>query len=200
MPVRHAVLGLLAQHPRHGYELRAAFEAVAGGEENWDVKPAQIYTTLSRLEKSGLVAQDSVAQNGGPEKHIYSITSAGRAVLVEWFTTGIEREHQRDEFFLKLMLSLVSGQVNPRVLLQNQRTQLYQEMHAITTQRSGLDPKTELARILLLDKALMHLEADLRWIDMIEGRIDEVERQPFPTPEMKPRGRPKKIPDLRFTV
>ncbi|MCL4395853.1 MAG: PadR family transcriptional regulator [Chloroflexi bacterium] len=193
MPVRHAVLGLLAQRPRHGYELRAAFEAVVGGEENWDVKPAQIYSTLTRLEKKGLVAEDCVEQDGGPEKHIYSITPAGRTALLEWFATGIEREHQRDEFFIKLMLSLVSGEANPRVLLQTQRNQLYQEMHAITTQRNGLNPKTELARILLLDKAIMHLEADLRWIDMIEGRLDEVTRQPLPAPEAKPRGRPRKI-------
>ena len=193
MSVRHAVLGLLAQRPRHGYELRAAFEAVVGGEENWDVKPAQIYSTLARLEKSGLVAEDSVAQDGGPEKRVYAITPAGRATLVEWFTTGIEREHQRDEFFIKLMLSLVSGEANPRVLLQTQRNQLYQEMHAITTQRNGLNPKTELARILLLDKAIMHLEADLRWIDMTEARLDEIKHQPLPEPETKPRGRPKKI-------
>jgi DNA-binding PadR family transcriptional regulator len=193
MSVRHAVLGLLAQHPRHGYELRAAFEAVVGGEENWDVKPAQIYSTLARLEKSGLVAEDSVEQNGGPEKRVYAITPAGRATLIEWFATGIEREHQRDEFFIKLMLSLVSGEANPRMLLQTQRNQLYQEMHAITTQRSGLNPKAELARILLLDKAIMHLEADLRWIEMTEARLDEIQRQPLPEPETKPRGRPRKI-------
>lgn len=193
MSVRHAVLGLLAQRPRHGYELRAAFEAVVGGEENWDVKPAQIYSTLSRLEKGGLVAENSVGQNGGPEKRVYAITPAGRATLIEWFATGIEREHQRDEFFIKLMLSLVSNEANPRNLLQTQRTQLYQEMHAITTQRNNLNPKAELARILLLDKAIMHFEADLRWIDMVEARLDDVKRQPLPEPATKPRGRPRKI-------
>lgn len=193
MSVRHAVLGLLAQRPRHGYELRAAFEAVVGGEENWDVKPAQIYSTLARLEKGGLVAEDSVGQNGGPEKRVYAITPAGRATLIEWFATGIEREHQRDEFFIKLMLSLVSNEANPRTLLQTQRTQLYQEMHAITTQRNSLNPKAALARILLLDKAIMHFEADLRWIDMVEARLDDVKRQPLPEPETKPRGRPRKI-------
>src|SRR5512136_1136213 len=118
MPVRHAVLGLLAQRPRHGYELRAAFEAVVGGEENWDVKPAQIYTTLARLEKSGLVAEDSVGQDAGPEKRIYAITPSGRTMLREWFACGIEMEHQRDEFFIKLMIGLVSGVANPYKLIQ----------------------------------------------------------------------------------
>ena len=58
MSVRNAILGLLADHPRHGYELRAAFEALTGGEALWSVKPAQVYTTLARLEEGGLVAQD----------------------------------------------------------------------------------------------------------------------------------------------
>ncbi len=81
MTVRHAVLGLLAQRPRHGYELRAAFEALAGGEENWQLKPAQVYTTLVRMEQSGLVAEAAIAQDGGPEKRIYAITPDGLKTL-----------------------------------------------------------------------------------------------------------------------
>ncbi len=73
MSVRHALLGLLAQRPRHGYGLHAAFEAVVGGAENRDVKPAPIYTTLARLQEGGLVQQDSVEQDSGPEKRIYAL-------------------------------------------------------------------------------------------------------------------------------
>lgn len=192
MSVRNALLGLLAQKPRHGYELHAAFQAVVGGEENWDVKRAQIYTTLARLEDSGLIAQDGVEQDGGPEKRIYAITTPGLDELELWFKTSVEPEHQRDEFFLKLMLSLVIEQINPYQVIQRQRAKLYQELHNLTARRSEANAKTELARILLFDKAIMHLEADLRWLDMIEGRLDEVKRQPMPEPEMKPRGRPKR--------
>ena len=113
MSVRHAVLGLLAQRPRHGYELRAAFQALVGGEENWDIKPAQIYTTLARLEQGGLVIEDGVEQDAGPEKRIYALTLSGRTALQEWFASGIEAEHQHDEFFLKLMIGLVSGIADP---------------------------------------------------------------------------------------
>jgi DNA-binding PadR family transcriptional regulator len=192
MSVRNAVLGLLVQRPRHGYELHAAFEAVVGGEQNWDVKPAQIYTTLARLEQGGLVRRESVVQNGGPEKRIYAITPAGRSALDEWFANGVERQHQHDEFFLKLMLSLATAQANPRQVIQNQRALLYQNLHAVIAQRNQANPKTEMARILLFDKIVMHLEADLRWLDMIESRLDEVKRQPLPEPEVKPRGRPRK--------
>jgi DNA-binding PadR family transcriptional regulator len=195
MSVRHAVLGLLAQRPRHGYELRAAFQAVVGGEENWDIKPAQIYTTLARLEQGGLVAQDSIEQDAGPEKRIYALTPTGRQMLKEWFASGIEPEHQHDEFFLKLMMGLVSGVADPYRVIQTQRAHLFQELHDITEHRSRADPSKELAKILLLDKAIMHLEADLRWLDTIEARLDEIRRQPLPEPETKPRGRPKKISD-----
>jgi DNA-binding PadR family transcriptional regulator len=193
--VRNAVLGLLVQRPRHGYELRAAFEALVGGEQNWDVKPAQIYSTLTRLERNGLVAEQAIEQDGGPEKRIYAITSDGIKTLQEWFAESIISEHQRDEFFIKLMVGLVSGAADPFQLIQTQRAHLFQELHAITAQRSHADPKRELARILLLDKAAMYLEADLRWLDMTEGRLDEIKRQPLPEPEIRPRGRPKKISD-----
>jgi DNA-binding PadR family transcriptional regulator len=192
MSVRLAMLGLLAQRPRHGYELRAAFQALVGGEENWAVKPAQVYTTLARLEQGGFVAEDGIEQDAGPEKRIYAITLAGRKVLEEWFACGVETGHEHDEFFLKLMIGLVSDAADPYHLIRTQRTHLFQKLHDVTEQRSYVDPGRELAMIFLLDKTAMHLEADLRWLDMIEGRLDEIKRQPLPQPESKPRGRPRK--------
>jgi DNA-binding PadR family transcriptional regulator len=192
MSVRYALLGLLAQQPRHGYDLRAAFEALVGGEDNWDVKPAQVYTTLARLEDSGLVAEDSVSKDAGPEKRTYVITPAGQDELRAWLNTGITGEHMRDEFFVKLMLSLTDGDRQARAVIQVQRTALYRELHHVTELRQSSDPKTELAYILLLDKTVMHLEADLRWLDMVEARLDEMKLQPIPQPEPKPRGRPPK--------
>ncbi len=192
MSVRNSLLGLLAQRPRHGYELHAAFEAIMGGVQNWDVKPAQIYTTLARLEEGGLVNEEAVGQGGGPEKRVYAITGAGREALAEWFATGVDTELQRDEFFMKLMLSLVTDEADPYRVIQAQRAALFQELHAATNQRNHADPRSELAQILLLDKVIMHLEADLRWLDMIEGRLDDISRQPLPEPEPRPRGRPRK--------
>ncbi len=194
MSVRNAILGLLAQRPRHGYELRAAFEALVGGEDFWDVKPAQIYTTLSRLEESGFIRQAETEPDGGLEKRVYALTSAGQKELVDWFETGVEGEHQRDEFFIKLMLSLNGEVASPYTVIHAQRSLLYQDLHDLTNHRNHADPKTELAQIFMLDKAIMHIEADLRWLDMIETRLDEIRRQPAPEPELRPRGRPKKSP------
>jgi hypothetical protein len=121
------------------------------------------------------------------------VTRSGRDALVEWFASGVAPEHQRDEFFVKLMVGIASGEANPRKVIQTQRSYLYQELHSVTTLRDGYDKKSSLAQILLLDKAIMHLEADLRWLDMAETRLDEVKRQPVPKPELRPRGRPKKV-------
>ncbi len=193
MSVRYTLLGLLAQHPRHGYELHAAFEAVMGGEVNWDVKPAQIYSTLARLQESGFVAEE-IAEAGAADadRRVYNITEAGRADLTEWFATPVERGHQRDEMFAKLMVAIATGEGKPRKVIQLQRAKLYRDLHALTNQRNRADPKTGLAHIMLLDSALMHVEADLRWLDRVESRLDEIKRQPMPQPELRPRGRPRK--------
>jgi hypothetical protein len=98
----------------------------------------------------------------------------------------------RDEFFIKLMVTLVSGAGDPARIMQVQRAFLFKNLHAVTAQRNALDSRIELAQILLLDKAIMHLEADLRWLDFIETRLEEIKRQPLPEPEVRPRGRPKK--------
>ena len=192
MSVRNALLGLLEQRPRHGYELRAAFEAMMGGERNWEVKPAQIYTTLARLEESGLVAQESVEKDGGPEKRVYCLTPTGRLELAGWLLEPVKAERQRDEFFLKLMLAIATGGADPRRILYTQRAALFQELHDLTQQRNARNPRRELAYVLLLDQAIMHVEADLRWLDMIESRLDEIPPPPRPPPAARPRGRPPK--------
>lgn len=194
MSVRYAILGLLAQKPRHGYELRAAFEAVVGGDANWEVKPAQIYTTLDRLEEAGLVERSSdLGEGDEPSRRVYAVTESGHAALKEWFAQGVTPDHQRDEFFVKLMTALVSGEGKLDRIIQTQRAHLFQDLHAATSLRDSYNPRAEMAQILLLDKAVMHLEADLRWLDMAEMRLEEVKGQPLPEPEIRRRGRPKKM-------
>jgi len=193
LSVRNAILGLLAQKSRHGYELHSAFSTVMDGA-TWDVKPAQIYTTLERLQESGLVQTKSdLGEGREPDRRIYAITRDGHEALKSWFNESVPTEHQRDEFYVKLMIGLISGEADPARIIQTQRSRLYQEMHDATTQRDKYDPHLEMAKILLSDKAIMHLEADLRWLDMIEMRLETIKDQPMPEPEIRKRGRPKKI-------
>lgn len=192
MTVRNALLGLLAQRPRHGYELHAAFLALAGGEEIWDVKPAQVYTTLGRLEDAGFVSEIGVEKDHGPEKRIYALTPEGKAELDEWFATGAVPEHQRDESFVKLMLALSLRGTDPYGVIRVQRAALFRSLHDVTERRQRADPRLELGTILLLDKAAMQLEAELRWLEMVEGRLEDVRSQPPPRPQPRRRGRPRR--------
>jgi DNA-binding PadR family transcriptional regulator len=193
MTVKHGILGLLALQPRYGYELRAAFLAVVGGEQNWDVKPAQIYSTLARLEEAGMVKAQGGRKYRNPEKRVFSITPKGRGELEHWFGENEPPDHQRDETYLKMVLSLATGLADSRKIISQERAMLYQELHRATARRSEADPNSELSLILLLDKTVMHLEADLRWLDMLEARLDEIRGQPVAKPELRPRGRPKKV-------
>ncbi|GAB4124546.1 MAG: PadR family transcriptional regulator [Roseiflexaceae bacterium] len=195
MTIRNTILGLIAQRARHGYDLHAAFEALAGGADKWSLKPAQVYTTLDRLAASGLIAVERIEQDGGPEKQIYAITPSGRAELARWLLEPLASQHQRDAFFLKLMLSMATELADPVRVIRVQRMGLFQELHQITRQRSQLDGHQSLAMIMLFDRAAMHLEADLRWLEMLEARIDELRQQPLPTPIPRQRGRPPKGSD-----
>ncbi len=191
MSVRFALLGLLAERPRHPYELWAAFQALAGGPEVWDLKPPQVYTTLERLAETGLV-EAVEAEGGDSGRRIYALTPRGRAVLEDWFYTGIPGDYQRDEFFIKLMLGLMVEGTDLHRLIQVQRSTLYQELHKFVHQRTTADPQRELARVLFLDKVVMHLEAELRWLDLVEARLEEIRQQPPPRPQRRPRGRPSR--------
>ncbi|MCP4755927.1 MAG: PadR family transcriptional regulator [Proteobacteria bacterium] len=190
MSVRNAILGLLQNKARHGYELHSAFEAMIGGKQNWEVKPAQIYTTLGRLQSGGLISKEGTEKAGGPEKLIYAITSAGSTELRKWLNAPVISRHQRDEFFLKLMIALAAQEFDPYRLIYDQRVHYYRELHAATVRREEANPDLELAHILLLERTIMHMEADLHWLDMIESRLDEIKRQPIPEPVVRPRGRP----------
>jgi DNA-binding PadR family transcriptional regulator len=191
--VQRALLALLAPEPRHGYELHDLFEAALGG--HWEINTGQIYSSLERLERDGLVVEDSVERAGGPDKRLWAMTADGQVELQTWFRAPVPRDYRlRDEFYLKLILAVVTEADRPQVMLQIQRRELFRELHELTTARNAADPRREIARILLLESAIMHTEAELRWLDLVEGRLEDIQRQPLPRPQPRPRGRPRKVP------
>jgi hypothetical protein len=93
------------------------------------------------------------------------------------------------------MLAFAMEPGTARQVLIVQRRELFRELHDLTTRRNKLDPRRQLARILLLDSAIMHTEAELRWLDMIDARLDDIWDQPPPLPPPRRRGRPRKVPE-----
>ncbi|MHB0875803.1 MAG: PadR family transcriptional regulator [Anaerolineae bacterium] len=191
MSVKHALLALLFRQPMHGYELSRQLPLTVSAE--WDVKPGQIASTLSRLEDAGLVAFDMVAVTDAPDRKVYRLTDAGLTELRDWYLAPEVRDYRLgDAFYVKLVLSLIGGPVPPEQVLQGQRRELYRQLHSVTEMRHGADATSQLPWLLLLESAAMHLEADLRWIEMCQARLADLKSYSPPTPKPRPRGRPRK--------
>lgn len=196
MSVKHAILALLYRQPMHGYEIGRQLAASTGIE--WDVKPAQIAATLVRMSDSNLPLVDYEIEPGddAPDRKVYRLTDGGLAELSAWYCEPEIREYRLgDAFYLKLVFSLTSGPVRPEQVLMAQRRALYQELHQATELRRNTDPRANLPLSLLLDSAIMHLEADIRWIEMVEVRLPDLKQFKPPPPEIRPRGRPKRAPE-----
>ncbi|HVU10297.1 MAG TPA: PadR family transcriptional regulator [Phototrophicaceae bacterium] len=194
MSVKHTLLALLYQHPMHGYELGKQLNLVVNAE--WDVKPGQIASTLARLKDANLVDYEIEETSDAPDRKVYFITDEGRGELERWYLTPEVREYRLgDAFYVKLVLSLIGGPVSPEQVLITQRRELYQQLHQATELTRQAEPRTQLPWILLLESTIMHLEADLRWIEMCEARLPDLKHYSPPKPEAKVRGRPKRKPE-----
>jgi len=195
MSVKHALLALLYQRPMHGYELGKQLNLAVSAD--WDVKPGQIASTLTRLNESGLVDYEVMESSDAPDRKVYAITEKGIEELRAWYLTPEVREYRLgDTFYIKLVLSLINGPVTSEQVLMVQRRELYQQLHEVTELRRKTDPQAQLPWALLLDSAIMHLEADLRWIEMCEARLPDLKHYTPPRPESKARGRPRRSPIL----
>src|SRR5437762_8983998 len=133
--VQNAVLALLSQRSRHGYELRDLFEAALGG--HWELNSGQIYSSLERLARDGLLVEESIEKGGGPDKRLWALTDEGKQELVNWFDAPVPRDYRlRDEFYLKLMLALGTQPAKARQVLIVQRRELFRELHDLTARRN----------------------------------------------------------------
>ncbi|HEY0519686.1 MAG TPA: PadR family transcriptional regulator [Ilumatobacteraceae bacterium] len=179
MSVRHALLALLAEKPKYGLQLRQEFEARTG--DVWPLNVGQVYTTLQRLERDGLVESDDREQ--GPQ-NTYTITAAGSAELDAWLhTPDTSLSPPRDELVIKVLVALRLPGVDVLSLLQAHRRQLVETMQWYTRIKSGSDSDVSLA--LLADSELFRLEAVVRWLDTVDARVKQLP-DPLPLPAPAP--------------
>ena len=166
--MKYPLLALLAAGPAHGYELKQSFESRFGAV--WPpVNIGQIYTTLQRLERDGLVHGYEVAQAARPAKHVFRITEAGYKALAEWLQETNPSPRVRDELFMKLVLSHEAGLAEPLDLIERQRQALLQELRDLNQLATGRHAGE--VELLLIDGTALHIEADLKWLDMWEERL-----------------------------
>jgi DNA-binding PadR family transcriptional regulator len=168
MPIRHGLLALLQRGPMHGYQLRVQFEAATGA--TWPLNIGQVYTTLARLERDGLIEPDPGTDGDG--KSTYRITPQGRSILETWFATPLERQGRpRDELAIKLAMALTTPGVAVQAVIQRQRTSTLRTLRELTRMKAQADPAADAAWLLVNESMIFQAEAEARWLDHCEAQL-----------------------------
>ncbi|WP_030296203.1 PadR family transcriptional regulator [Streptomyces katrae] len=168
--MRLALLALLTRSPAHGYELKQDLEKLLGAAYP-QPNVGQIYVTLGRLEKSGLIEGEDVEQSGRPNKRTYRLTAAGREAVLAWFEETAEEPRVRDEFFMKLALAPQSGLADPVALINKQRRQYLNTMRDLSKLAAAEDRDNKISQ-LLIEGAMLHLQADLDWLERCQEELE----------------------------
>ncbi len=188
MPLGTVVLGLLADGPAHGYDLKRLHDQRFGGPR--PLAFGQVYATLGRLQRDGLVETVEQTKDGGPERTVYAITEQGAEALREWLgETEPPASYAADELVRKTITSLhrhagPGGPSDTEDFLTRQRASHLEAMRLLTRTRSEA---SELGVRIALEHSLSHLDADLRWLEETRERVRRHPADPAPDPRPAPR-------------
>jgi DNA-binding PadR family transcriptional regulator len=186
MSIRHALLALLSEGPKYGLRLREEFEERTG--EVWPLNVGQVYTTLQRLERDGLVESDDNGPDS-PQKG-FRITESGQRELAAWLRTPPDLSSPpRDELVMKVLVAARLPGANVREVIQAHRRYLIQLMQEWTRIKEE-EAESDLGLALVVDAELLRLDSVIRWLDTAEARI----RRATPAP---PQPAPAPLPRLR---
>ena len=169
MSVRQSLLAILDQGPCYGYQLRAEFDRRTGS--TWPLNVGQIYNTLERLERDGLVSRGEPDEQG----HVYwQITDAGSAEVASWLSSPVERgQATRDELAIKLAVAATLPGIDVAAVIQTQRTASLRQLQTLNRAKfaGGDGSPEELAWSLVIDSRIFAAEAEVRWLDHTEQRL-----------------------------
>ncbi|WP_455359786.1 PadR family transcriptional regulator [Streptomyces sp. SYSU K21746] len=168
--MRLPLLALLTRGPAHGYELKQDLEKLLGAAYP-QPNVGQIYVTLGRLEKAGLIAGEDIEQSGRPNKRTYRLTDAGHEAVLGWFDETTDEPRVRDEFFIKLALAPRSGLADPIALINKQRRQYLNTMRDLSKLAAAEDRDNRISQ-LLIEGAMLHLQADLDWLERCQEELE----------------------------
>jgi DNA-binding PadR family transcriptional regulator len=191
LTIRHALLALLSEGPKYGFQL--AQEFAAGTGEMWPLNTGQVYSTLQRLERDDLIESGSGAGDDGPQKD-FRITDAGRQELDDWLHTPPDTSSPpRDELVIKVLVALRVPGVDVVELVQMHRRHVIEAMQEYTRLKEDADER-DIGLLLVADAELYRLEAVVRWLDAAEARIarrpepDSLEAAPVRRPARRKVG------------
>ena len=195
MSVRHALLALLSEGPKYGLQLREEFEARTG--EVWPLNVGQVYTTLQRLERDGLVESDG-STDEGPQKG-FRITSGGAEELAAWLRTPPDLSSPpRDELVMKVLVALRVPGVDVHDVIQVHRRYLVELMQQWTRLKED-EADFDLGLALVVDAELFRLDSVIRWLDAADGRLKRAaaDHATESTTTLAPPPAPAPLPSLR---
>ncbi len=164
--MQEVVLAMLAKEPSHGYELRARLREALGpiGEA---MNAGQIYVTLGRLEKAGLVTSErEPGLTDRPDRKVYALTPSGQQRLADWLTDVSWPGPAPAEFHLKLVAAAAGRLADPITIVDAQRSELLRQLR--DTQRAAMAEPEGSAAGLLLEGVVLRLQADLHWLEACE--------------------------------
>ncbi|MFE0028250.1 PadR family transcriptional regulator [Amycolatopsis sp. NPDC059021] len=171
MSIANTLLGLLESGPKYGYDLKRLYDERF--QQDRPLHYGQVYSTLSRLLRNGLVEEKGIEPGDGPDRKRYAITDAGVTNVAEWLGTPENPSlYLQNTLYTKVVLALLSERSATDVL-DAQRAEHLRAMRKLTTRKTEGD----LADQLICDHALFHLEADLRWLELTAARLDELAGQ-----------------------
>lgn len=164
------LLGLLGANPGYGYDLKHSYDRWFGARRV--LAFGQVYATLGRLIRDGLIADAGSEAGDGPDRKRYVITPVGRATVGEWLLTPDEPATLQNNLFAKTVIALMLDD-DAEHLLDLQRAEHMRRMRELTR----LKMEGDLRDVLTADFGLFHIEADLRWIDLTAARLSELRQE-----------------------
>ena len=176
MSIKLGLMALLDEEPMYGARLKAEFETRTGG--TWPLNVGQVYTTVGRLERDGLVEPAGPADEEGRIR--YRLTAAGTAEVARWWADPVNRsDTPRDELVIKLALAVTAAAVDVRGVVQRQRTATLRRLRDLTRLKADIDPLdggADLAWLLVVENHIFGAEAEVRWLDHVESVLAREER------------------------
>lgn len=174
MSIKHSLLALMSTGPKYGFQLRQEFEATTG--DIWPLNVGQVYTTLQRLERDGLVESDDPAVD--ERQRNYRITRAGDEELAAWLRTPPDLARPpRDELVMKVLVASALPGVNVHDVIQIHRRYVVEVMQQWTRLKEN-EMHADLGFTLAVDAELYRLDAVTRWLDTADGRLRRAETEP----------------------
>jgi DNA-binding PadR family transcriptional regulator len=163
---QEVVLAMLAKEPSYGYQLRARLRDALGplGDA---MNAGQVYVTLTRLEKAGLLAVEGSADGADrSDRKVYTLTPKGQQRVAEWIAEVSWPRPDLAELHLKLIAAAAAGLADPLTIVDTQRRELLRRLR--DAQRAAMAEPDRSDAALLLEGIVLRLEADLRWLEACE--------------------------------